>query len=75
LKDYVNGDFFYDYDLTEVIDSTAKNPELTSSAIIGQVVNSALPSNTPFFPVPIPSDDTNLNYPPIQGNPIPVPSP
>jgi FtsP/CotA-like multicopper oxidase with cupredoxin domain len=72
LKDFVNGEaflFFYDYDLTEVINSDAQNPELPNSALIGQVSNPTLANNTP-YPVPIPSDDTNLFYPIVKGNPL-----
>jgi FtsP/CotA-like multicopper oxidase with cupredoxin domain len=72
LKDFVNGEaflFFYDYDLTEVIDSDAQNPELPNSALIGQVSNPTLANNTP-YPVPIPSDDTNLTFPIVKGNPL-----
>lgn len=72
LNDYLDREaflFFYDYDLTEIIDSTAKDLNAPNSTIIGQVVNPALANNTP-YPVPIPSDDTSLTYPVIQGNPL-----
>jgi hypothetical protein len=72
LNDFVDCEaflFFYDYDLTEVIDSSAQNPEIPNSAIIGQVVDPTLANNTP-YPGPIPSANTNLDYPIIEGNPL-----
>lgn len=58
--------FFYDYDLTEIFNSTVDN-----SIIKGTIPNFEYKSQT-IYPTPIPnSEQTNLNYPIIsQNNPI-----
>lgn len=71
MNDFVNGEaflFFYDYDLTEIIQSSAVNSALPYSSLLGEFPDPSLSSQTP-YPTPIPSTSpfgSSLTYPEVE---------